>query len=150
LKISSLSTIRARTIPTGSLSSSKIEPVDPYPDSYNAAVEQAKKEIRTGYKPALRPLSLKQDPIDIVFVGTPNWWSTMAPPVSTFLSEHDLSGKTIIPFCTHGGGGLDQIEKDIRKFCPKSTFLESLALSGSRADGARDRVTAWLQKLGIS
>jgi flavodoxin len=84
----------------------EIQPEEPYPDSYHAAVDQAKVEIQAGYKPALRSRLDDTESYDTVFVGSPNWWDTIAPPVATFLSENDLSGKTIVPFCTHGGGGL--------------------------------------------
>ena len=67
----------------------------PYPNSYNAVVDQAKKEIQAGYKPALQSTLDRIESYDTIFVGSPNWWSTIAPPVATFLSEYDLSGKTI-------------------------------------------------------
>lgn len=46
----------------------------------------------------------------IIFIGTPNWFKTFAPPVMSFLKQHDFTGKIVIPFCTHGGGGFGQIE----------------------------------------
>ncbi|MEM2930811.1 MAG: flavodoxin [Thermoproteota archaeon] len=79
----------------------ELEPVNPYPQSYNATVEQAKREIQSGYKP---PLKTKIDNIEhyeIIFIGSPNWWGSLAPPVASFLSQYDLSGKTIIPFCPY-------------------------------------------------
>ncbi|ABY95239.1 flavodoxin [Thermoanaerobacter brockii subsp. lactiethylicus] len=128
----------------------EIQPEVPYPNSYNATVEQAKKEIQAGYKP---PLKTKIDHIesyDIIFVGSPNWWSTIAPPVATFLSEYDLSGKTIVPFCTHGGGGKGRMIRDIVKLCPKSTILEEFVIYGSGAGDAQANVSQWLLKIGIT
>ena len=78
-----------------------------------------------------------------------NWWNTIAPPVATFLSEYDLAGKTIVPFCTHGGGGLGNIGKDIAKLCPQSTVLSSLEIYGSGGVGAQASVRAWLSRVGI-
>ena len=72
----------------------EIVPERPYPQEYRATTEQAKKEINEGYRP---PLKTNLDSIkdyDVIFVGTPNWWSTMAPPVATFLSSHD-PGNTV-------------------------------------------------------
>ena len=125
----------------------EIQPEEQYPDSYNATVDQAKKEIQAGYKPALRS---KLDDIEsyaTVFVGSPNWWNTIAPPVATFLSENDLSGKTIVPFCTHGGGGLGRIGRDIAKLCPQSTVLSSFEIYGSGGGNAQARVSAWLRSI---
>lgn len=126
----------------------EIVPEAPYPRSYDATVDQAKVEIQAGYKPALRSELDSVEAYDTVFVGSPNWWSTIAPPVATFLSEHDLSGKTIVPFCTHGGGGLGRIGQDIAKLCPQSTVLSCFGVYGSGGVDAQARVSAWLTKVG--
>jgi len=128
----------------------EIQPEVPYPDSYNAVLDQAKKEIQAGYKPALQSTVDRIESYDTIFVGSPNWWSTIAPPVATFLSEYDLSGKTIVPFCTHGGGGLGRIGQDIAKLCPQSTILSSLEIYGSGTGNAQAEVSAWLSNIGIT
>ena len=127
----------------------EIQPAVPYPSSYDAVVDQAGEEIQAGYKP---PLKTKLDHIksyDTVFVGSPNWWNTIAPPVATFLSEYDLSGKTVVPFCTHGGGGLGRIGRDIAVLCPHSTVLTSFEIYGSGRGDAQARVSAWLRRIGM-
>ena len=128
----------------------EIQPEVPYPNSYNAVVDQAKEEIQAGYKPALESTLDQIESYDTVFVGSPNWWSTIAPPVATFLSEYDLSGKIIVPFCTHGGGGLGRIGRDIAKLCPQSTILSSLEIYGSGTGNAQARVSAWLREVGMT
>ena len=40
-----------------------------------------KREINAGVKPELAEKVKEFDKYDVIFVGTPNWWSTMAPPV---------------------------------------------------------------------
>jgi flavodoxin len=127
----------------------QIQPEVPYPSAYDAVVEQAKVEIQAGYRPALRSTLDDIESYDTVFVGSPNWWNTIAPPVATFLSEYDLSGKTIVPFCTHGGGGLGRIGRDIAELCPHSTVLSSLEIYGSGRGNAQARVSAWLSELGV-
>jgi len=126
----------------------EIQPEEPYPASYNACVEQAKKEIRAGYKPALRSGLEDIEAYDRIFVGSPNWWNTVAPPVASFLSQYDLSGKSVVPFCTHGGGGLGRIGRDIARLCPNSTVLRSFEIYGSGRGDAQARVSAWLGELG--
>jgi flavodoxin len=128
----------------------EIQVAVPYPASYNAVVEQAKKEIQAGHKPALRSTLDDVESYDTVFVGSPNWWNTIAPPVATFLSENDLSGKTIVPFCTHGGGGLGRIGQDIARLCPQSTVLSSFEIYGSGGGNAQARVSAWLSSYELS
>jgi len=118
----------------------EIEPVAPYPGNYNAVVEQAKRELHTGYLPKLKTHAGDTSSYDTIFVGSPNWWSTVAPPVTTFLSEAALSGKTIIPFISHGGGGLGRSARDIAMLCPHATVLESLAVYGADVNAAQ----SWL------
>jgi len=128
----------------------EIQPEVPYPNSYNAVVDQAEKEIQAGYKPALQSTLDHIESYDTIFVGSPNWWSTIAPPVATFLSEYDLSGKTIVPFCTHGGGGLGRIGKDVAKLCPRSTILSSFEIYGSGTGNAQADVSAWQRRVGMT
>ena len=125
----------------------EIKPEVAYPKEYNKVVEQAKKEIKNNYRPALKTKIDDISTYDTIFVGSPNWWSTIAPPVATFLAYHDLAGKTVVPFYTHGGGGAGAIERDITKLCPDSKVLPGLSVSGSNADDAK--ISAWLQKIGI-
>ena len=128
----------------------EIQPEAPYPNSYNAVVDQAKKEIQAGYTPVLQSTLDHIESYDTIFVGSPNWWSTIAPPVTTFLSQYDVSGKTIVPFCTHGGGGLGRVERDIAKLCPQSTVLSCLEIYGSGSGNAHAEVSAWLRTIGIT
>ncbi|NMB46035.1 MAG: flavodoxin [Firmicutes bacterium] len=127
----------------------EIEPELAYPASYNAVVEQAKKEIQAGFRPELKTKIEHIESYDTVFVGSPNWWSTIAPPIATFLEGYDLSGKTVVPFCTHGGGGAGRVERDIVKLCPQSTMMPGLAIYGSGGGNAESQVSAWLQELGF-
>jgi len=127
----------------------EIIPENPYPSSYNATVEQAKKEIKMDYKPPIKTKIEDIEKYDIIFVGTPNWWSTIAPPVVTFLTQHNLSGKTIIPFITHGGGGQGRVVSDIKRLCPESKVLEPLSIYEGGSTDLREKILEWLKKLPI-
>jgi flavodoxin len=127
----------------------EIQPEKPYPDEYNAVVQQAKVELQSDYKPKLKTRVKNMESYDVVFIGSPNWWNTVAGPVRAFLSEYDMSGKTIVPFMTHGGNGLGRSVKDVSKLCPKSTVLEGLAILGTEVKTSQDQVADWLRKLKI-
>jgi flavodoxin len=73
----------------------------------------------------------------------------MAAPVKTFLSEYDFSGKTIVPFCTHGGSGLGRSITDIAALCPHSTILDGLAVWGKNAKTAQNDVSAWVRRIKV-
>lgn len=127
----------------------ELQPVEPYPDDYEAAKKRAKEELNSGSKPALKTKVEKIGSYDVIFVGTPIWWGTIAAPVKTFLSEYDLSGKTIAPFVTHAGSGLGGSVADIATLCPNSTIMDGLAVWGKSAKTANKDVSAWVRRLGV-
>lgn len=126
----------------------EIRPQTPYPAAYDAVVKQAKQEIGAGFLPELETHHAGLEQYDTVFVGSPNWWSTIAPPVAAFLKQCDLAGKTVIPFCTHGGGGLARVAQDVETLCPQSTLLPAFEIYGNGSTKARKEVSAWLQSIG--
>lgn len=123
----------------------EIVPVKAYSTDYNECVAEAKKEIRAGVKPELKSVTPDLSKYDVIFVGTPNWWSTMAPPVRTFLSSSNFAGKTVIPFVTHGGGGMANCERDMHKALPNAKFAKGGAFSGSRVRSSGDAIRSWLK-----
>lgn len=122
----------------------EVEPQNPYPSSYTATVQQAKREIQAEYKPSLRRNLDSLEPYSVIFVGSPNWWSTIAPPVATFLATHDWSGKAVAPFATHGGGGMGRIEREIGRLCSGATLLRGFAVHGQEVEKAQEKVRTWL------
>jgi flavodoxin len=128
----------------------EIQSVKPYPYDYDAVVEQARQELDSDFKPALKTKMENIKPYDLVFIGYPVWCSTVPAPVRTFLSEYDFSGKTIVPFCTHEGSGLGRSVTNISKLCPKSTLLDGVAIWGSDVKTAQSKVVEWLQKIKIT
>lgn len=126
----------------------RIETVRSYPSEYRAVTEQAQKELETGYRPKLKRTVPKFDDYDVIYLGSPNWWGTIAPAVFTFLESHNFSGKTIIPFITHEGSRMGNSVSDIKKLAPKATVLEGLPVRGGSADKAEPDVKAWLKKIG--
>lgn len=127
----------------------EIEPAVAYPSDYQSVVDQARKEISANYRPALKSMVKDMDQYDIIFVGSPCWWATVAPPVATFLASSDLAGKTIVPFMTHEGSRMGHSEDDIRKLCPKSTVLKGLPVRGGSAASSESAIRKWLQDLDL-
>jgi flavodoxin len=127
----------------------EIQTVEPYPEDYSAVTKQAQQELNSGFKPPLKTKVENIGSYDVIFVGSPCWWSTVASPVRTFLSEYDLSGKVIAPFITHAGSGLGRSVADIGTFCPDSTIPDGLAVWGTNAKTAQSEVAEWLRRLGV-
>ena len=117
-----------------------------YPDEYRPMTEQAKKEIDAGFRPKLTTSVADMAQYDIVFIGSPNWWGTITPQVSSFLESYDLSGKTVIPFVTHGGGGQQNTIADLTAQCKGCKVnSDGWVGYGSRALG----IGSWLEDLGF-
>lgn len=116
-----------------------------YSFDYNTAAKEVRNQIARGFCPKLISGNESIEDYQTIFIGTPNWFKTLAPPVMSFLRQHDFTGKTIIPFCTHGGGGFCEIENDISRECSKSTILSGIAVNGMVAP---QDVTKWLETIG--
>lgn len=138
----------------------EIEPQNPYPENYAAIVAQVDKENESGYLPALKTKIENIEDYETVFVGFPTWGMQLPPPMKAFLREHDLRGKTVIPFNTHGGYGAGSSFRTVEQLCPKSKVLAGfstkgglerdgiyLAIAGERREQVRAEVVAWLRGL---
>lgn len=87
-----------------------------YPEEYRPMTVQAKKEIADNFRPKLLTKVADISKYDVIFLGSPNWWGTITPQVSSFLETYDLSGKTVVPFITYGGGVQNTV-KDMTAQC---------------------------------
>ena len=112
----------------------EIKAEKPYNSDFQKCCDEAKPECYGKTLRAIKPIEgLDLAKYDLVFVGSPNWWGTMAPPVRTWVtqSKDALKGKTVCLFQTHGGGGMQSLGRDFAALLPESTVLEPKAFSGS-------------------
>lgn len=107
----------------GTLFEIKTEKV--YPKSYLKTVAAAKIEQLKGELPVLTEKIPNMEEYDTVFLGFPLWWFTCPNAIFSFLATYDFSGKTIRPFCTHGGSGPRHTAEDIRKACSAAVVTET-------------------------
>lgn len=127
----------------------EIVPANPYPAAYADVLARGRRELKDNVMPGLKSEVPDIAPYDVIFVGSPNWFNTIAPPVMTFLSSREFSGKTIVPFVTYGGGGLGKSVQDITKLVPGATLLEGRAFRGDAVADAGEDVLAWLRGLKL-
>lgn len=123
----------------------------PYPQDYRETTQLARVELDNNARPELAAtISLEEmGKYDVVFIGYPNWWGTIPMAMFTFLEQYDLSGKTIVPFCTHLGSGLGRGPDDIARLASGAAVKQGLAVHGGSVARARDDVDAWLRRLGF-
>lgn len=123
----------------------KIEQVQGYSKDYNECIAQAQIDQKRNARPELMayPESLEQ--YDTIYLGYPNYWSTMPMAVFTFLEHYDFSGKTIKPFCTHEGSGMGVSEQDIKKLCPNAKTEKGLAIRGGSVQKSKTAIEKWIK-----
>lgn len=127
----------------------EIVPVDPYPEDYDEVVAQARRERESGYKPPLKAKVTNLSEYDVVFVGFPIWGSTIPNTILTFLTENNMAGKTVIPFCTHAGYGKGRSFTAVQEVCPGATFAEGFDMKGDEVKEAKPRLENWLKEIKV-
>ena len=127
-----------------------IKTVHTYPGTHQALIDAAKKEIDSNARPKLSTHIKNLKDYDVVFVGFPNWWYDMPMPIYSFFAEYDFSGKTIIPFCTHGGSRFSDAIKTIRNLEKKATVLDGYSVSRNRVSQSKDGIIKWLDHIGLA
>lgn len=125
----------------------EFQPKQPYPTDYSEVLAQAKTELKNRTYPPLNPLPIQWEQYETICLGTPNWFSTMASPVASFLWETMPTEKTILPFCTHGGGGEGHIAQDIAGCCLRCDVLPMLSVCGDGGKEAENIVGRWLNQM---
>ena len=93
----------------------EIEMLNPYTGGYRDILNASREDSRNNIHPAIKPFEKNPVDYDVIFIGSPVWFGTYAPPVATFLANNNFAGKIVVPFTTHGGGGAGNFYDDIRK-----------------------------------
>ncbi|NDV94499.1 flavodoxin [Dysgonomonas sp. 521] len=127
----------------------EIKTVQQYPETHKELIDYAKEENESKARPKLLTKIKDLEKYDVVFIGFPNWWYDMPMPLYTFFDEYDFSGKTIVPFCTHGGSRFSQALKTIAELEKDAKILDGYSVSRDNLDVVKDEVIKWLQKIGI-
>lgn len=125
----------------------ELQTVDPYPEDYEATVKQAQRERDAGYKPPLKPGVPALSLYSAVLLGFPIWGMSAPPVIKSFLSGHDLSGKSLMPFVTHGGYGLGSSMADIAEHAPQAELLEGFSMKADQERETLSQVTQWLSNV---
>ena len=121
-----------------------------YPGSHQALIEAAKKEADAQMRPKLATHIKDMSQYDVVFVGFPNWWYDMPMPVYSFFDEYHFDGKTIVPFCTHGGSRFSDAIKIIREREKQATVLDGYDVARERVKDSEAGVLQWLKQIGMN
>jgi flavodoxin len=134
----------------------------PYPENYKAIVTQVADENETGFLPPLKTKIENLEQYGLIFIGFPTWGMQLPPPMKSFLSQNDLSGKTVIPFNTNAGYGTGSSFDTVKELCPDSKILEGFSakggierdgvlfvMEGNKESEVRQDVNSWLEEIKI-
>lgn len=123
--------------------------VNPYSTDYNTVLDEAQRDQNEQARPELAAHVENMEEYDTILLGYPNWWASIPMPVASFLEEYDFTGKTIIPFCSHGGGRFGQSLTAIAKLAPDAVMGEALSVHYSGGNTLPDDITEWLETNSI-
>ena len=129
----------------------RLDTAVPYTGSYNNVVDQGQHEVNAGFEPELKPLPVNVADYDVIAVGTPTWWYTMAPAVKAFLHGQNFAGKTVVPFMTNGGWP-GRVIKDMKAACPGADFACDMQVKfdsngGDHLETPESKINAWAQSV---
>ncbi len=119
--------------------------VEPYSDDYDTVLDEAQRDQNKQARPKLANHVEDMEQYDTILLGYPNWWASIPMPIASFLEEYDFAGKTIIPFCSHGGGRFGQSLTAIAKLAPDAVMGEGLSIHYSGGSSLDDDISKWIE-----
>lgn len=118
---------------------------NPYSTNYNTVLDEAQRDQNIQARPEINGQVENIDKYDTIILGYPNWWASIPMPIATFLESYDLSGKTIIPFCSHGGGRFGQSFTAIAKLAPDARMGVPLSIHYGGGSTLSSDIASWLE-----
>lgn len=126
----------------------EITPQNPYPTDYFQTIYTVQKENEEDFFPKLKS-EIDISHYDIIFLGSPVWWYTIAPPIKTFLITNNFERKKIAPFISYGDNGIGTIEADILQFAKGAKLLKPLKIYGTGESEHKNEIDCWVEQLKI-
>ncbi len=122
----------------------EIQPKIPYSTDYQTVVDETEDNLESKKTPEIKDIDINLDEYDKVILGTPVWWYTITPPIRTFLTKYDLSGKIVIPFATNAGW-LGRAFDEIKELCKGKVMNEMSIKFG--ADHSENKLVTTEQEI---
>ncbi|MGN0292586.1 MAG: flavodoxin [Lachnospiraceae bacterium] len=126
-----------------------IQTMEKYPTDFDALRELNHREMAEDYLPPLMKSDLDISQYNTVFIGYPVWSTDVPQAVLSFLAEYDLAGKTVIPFCTHGGYGAGNSYETIREASNAAQSPQGLDINAENVSASELMVQDWLDSIGF-
>ena len=127
----------------------EIRPATAYPQDYLATVEQARRERDDHVEPPLAVRIPTMADYETVFLCFPIWGETAPPVIRSFLSGHDLAGKHVVPFITHGGYGAGDSQRVLARHAPRAMLHAAFEMQADQERKTMEQVNRWLGDLNL-
>jgi flavodoxin len=127
----------------------EIEHANPYPEDYEETVAQAVRERDSGYRPPLKGSVPDSSSYEVVFLGFPIWGETAPPVIRSFPSQHDVSGKTVVLFITHGGYGQGRSMNVVKEHASRARVLDPFIMKADQERRTLMQVSEWLSRVNL-
>lgn len=125
-----------------------LEVEQPYDGDFQQTIERCQKEMAAGEVPALKQLKVNIADYDTIYIGYPVWFGTYAQPIASLVKTETFEGKTVIPFCTFGSGGLNASSANLKSALPKANILTGYGVRNARIKSIEAEVTRFLIEQG--
>lgn len=125
-----------------------IEAVNPYSGDFQETIQRCGREMKSGETPEIKPLKVDINDYDVIFLGYPIWFGTYAMPIATLVKTYDFAGKTIVPFCTFGSGGLNTSAEALQKALPLAKVQNGYGVRTARVAAAEKELDRFLKENG--
>jgi flavodoxin len=141
--------LRIREVTGGDLFSIRVK--EKYSCYWDECLNRASEEKARRARPELTEHVKNIADYDVVFLGFPTWWYTIPMPVTSFVESHDLSGKKIMPFVSHGTSGIAGTIRDLKRLLPSSASVgKEIGIYRSTTGTARPAIENWLKEIGYT
>ena len=127
----------------------RIEAVVPYDGDFQATIQRSGDERQKGEVPEIKPIQANLADYDVIFIGYPIWFGTYAMPIATLVGENDFAGKTIVPFCTFGSGGLKSSTEALKNALPGADVRQGYGVRQARIEAAPKEIDRFLKENGF-
>lgn len=129
----------------------RIEPEGPYTsedlDYSNSSCRANREQNDPSARPAIKGRCEDIADYDVIFLGYPIWWGKAPKVIFTFLEGHDLTGKTIVPFCTSHSSGIGSSDTDLHQLAAGAEWKQGRRFNGSETE---ETIKNWIESMDLN
>lgn len=116
--------------------------------NYNNSSSRANREQNNpSARPAIKGKCENLADYDVVFLGYPIWWGKAPKVIFTFLESHELTGKTVVPFCTSHSSGIGSSDTDLHRLAAGAGWKQGRRFGGNES---KETIEQWIESMDLN